>query len=227
MKLSIYTPVWNWRKVTNQSKQYPIHIRIHLAGDDKYHPIDVPRKVSREEWAGKTNGWVKKTHPFAFEINNRIKETTDALDELVKRHFKAKKSLTYPLIFKELQKNDNSSLFNAYFDEVNKDPRETLDEETMRRYKACLKHLNKFNPAITFNDLSDELFQGFKKYLETEGKLVGSTVNGYFNALKKVIHWARKEQHITKQHEESIFEHMHIKVGKPKKDHLEIEEIKA
>jgi site-specific recombinase XerD len=225
MKLPLYTPVWNWRNATNQTKQYPIHIRIHLAGDDKYHPIDVPRKVRKEEWVGKPNSWVKNTHPFAFEINSRIKETTDILDELVKRYFNAKKSLTFPLIFKELHKNNNSNLFNAYFDEVNKDPRETLDDETMRRYKACLGHLNRFNPAIAFHDLSDELFQQFKKYLEKEGKLVGSTVNGYFNAIKKVAHWARKDHHISKQHEESLFEDIHIKIGKPKKDHLEIEEI--
>jgi integrase len=226
MKRPVYTPVWNWRNVPNRTKEYPVHVRIHLDGDNKYHPIDLPRKVRKEEWAGKPNGWVKNTHPFAFEINGRIKETMDSLDDLVKRYFTAKKNLTFPLIFKELQKNNNSNLFNAYFDEVNKDPRETLDDETMKRYKACLGHLNRFNGAIAFHELSDELFQRFKKYLEKDGELAGSTINGYFNAIKKVAHWARKENHITRQHEESIFEDIHIKIGKPKKDHLEIEEIR-
>ena len=197
-----------------------------MAGDSKYHPIEVPRQVRAEEWAGKPNSWVKNTHPFAFEINNRIKETIDLLDELIKRYFNAKKNLTYPIVFKELQKNNNANLFNTYFDEARKDPPETLDGETMKRYKACLGHLNTFNPAISFHELSDQLFQSFKKHLETEG-LAGSTINGYFNAIKKVVHWARKDNHITKQHEESIFEDIHIKIGKPKKDHLEIEEIKA
>jgi hypothetical protein len=225
MKMPTYTPVCNWRKKINQSKRYPIHIRISMAGNTKYHTVEVPLQVRTEEWTGKPGGWVKNTHPFAFEINERIKETMDSLDGLVKRYFATKKSLNFPLIFKELQKNNNSNLFNSYFDEVSKDPRETLDDVTMNRYKSCLRHLNKFNPSISFHDLSDELFQKFKMYLEREGKLAGSTINGYFNAIKKVVHWARKENHITRQHEESIFEDIHIKIGKPKKDHLEIEEI--
>jgi hypothetical protein len=48
----------------------------------------------------------------------------------------------------------------------------------------------------------------------------------FFNAIKKVVFWARKDTHISKEHEETIFEDVHIKIGKAKKDHLEVEEVK-
>jgi len=217
--------VWNWRKKTNENGQYPIHIRINLNRSTKYYPVEVPRNIRKEEWTGKPNNWVKNTHPFAFEINGAIKEIIDLLDNLVRRYYAAKKSINFAIIFRELQKNNNTNLFNAYFEDFIKDPPETFDPETLKRYRACLKHLNRFNPAITYNDLSSELFLRFKKYCETDASLVASTINGYFNAIKKVVFWARKDNHITKAHQESIFEDIHIKVGKTKKEHLETEEI--
>ncbi|HTQ65418.1 MAG TPA: phage integrase SAM-like domain-containing protein, partial [Puia sp.] len=201
-------------------------MRITIERTAKYFPVEIPDNVKPEEWIDKQNAWVKNSHPFAFEINKIIKEKMDLVDDVVKRFYTAKKDLTFPLVFKELQKSNNTNLFNEYFSDCLKDPPETLDNETLKRYRACLKHLNAFNAAITFNNLSDELFQRFKKYCERK-ELVGSTINGYFNALKKVVYWARKDSHITKEHQQSIFEDVHIKIGKPKKDHLEIEEIQT
>ena len=225
MNLPTYRPVWNWRNKRNENGQYPIHIRICLNRSTSYYPVEVPSKVRKEEWSGKPNSWVKNTHPFAFEINGAIKEISDVLDGLVRRYYVAKKSLTFPIIYRELLKNNNTNLFNAYFEDFIKDPPETFDPETLKRYRACLKHLNRFNSAITFNDLSSDLFLRFKKYCEMDASLVASTINGYFNAIKKVVYWSRKDNHITKAHQESIFEDVHIKVGKSKKEHLEIHEI--
>jgi len=131
------------------------------------------------------------------------------------------------LIFKELQRGNNTQSFNAYFEEIIKDPPEHLDPVTMNRYRAALAVLNSFNPKITFNDLSDDLFEKLKKHAIEKKELAGSATNGYFNAYKKVINWARKDHHLTKGHEESIFEDIHIKIGKPKKDSLQLEEVSA
>jgi hypothetical protein len=227
MNIPTYTPVWNWRNRVNAKKRYKVHICIYLNQEREYYTVPTPLNVAKTEWDNKPNSWIKNTHPYAFEINQTIKEKLDLLTDLNKRYFLAKKSLTFPLIFKELQKSNNTNSFNFYFEEIIKDPPETLDDETMKRYHATLFNLNKFNPAITFNDLSEDLFLKFKKHCLEKANLVGSTTNGYFNACKKVVNWARKDNHITKEHEESIFEDIHITIGKPKKDRLEIEEITA
>ena len=204
-----------------------IHICIYVGGKREYHPVNTPLNVAKSEWTAKVNSWVKNTHPYAHRINEEIKATLDLLNDLNKRYMSGKKRLTFPIIFKELQKSNNPNSFNLFFEDIIKDPPELLDEETMRRYHAALFNLNKFNPDIKFADLSEELFQQFHKWCILKTGLAGSTVNGYFNACKKVVSWARKDHQITKLHEQTIFEDIHIKVGKPKKDSLEIEEIKT
>jgi len=224
-----YKPVWNYRKKRTQSGRYKIHIEIYISRNVKreYEEVKVPLKVAPEEWSGKHNGWVKISHPYAFEINEAIKTKLALLSNLNRRYYSAQKALTWPLIKKELQRNQNMNSFLAYFGEVVKNPPENLDDTTLDRYRVVLGHLKKWRPGITFNDLSEELFQDFKNYLEKKKDLVGSTINGYFNALKRVVTWARKDMHITKEHQESIFEDIHIKIGKPAPDHLEIPEITA
>lgn len=229
MKMPSYTPVWNWRNRTTDGNRHKIHICIYIDRTQRrrYHPIPTPLKVARAEWDNKPGAWVNNRNPYAFEINQHIKETLDLLQNLNKRYFSAKKTLTYPLILKELQRGNNTHSFNAYFEEIIKDPPEHLDPITMNRYRAALAVLNDYNPLITFNDLSDDLFEKVKKHALEKKKLAGSTTNGYFNAYKKVINWARKDHHITKEHEESIFEDIHIKIGKAKKDSLQLEEVSA
>jgi hypothetical protein len=69
-----------------------IHIRIGLKNTYKYYLVPVPMKVRADQWADKPNAWVKNTHPFSFEINERIKEKLDVLDKLAKRHYTAKRA---------------------------------------------------------------------------------------------------------------------------------------
>jgi site-specific recombinase XerD len=224
-----YRVMWNYRRMTNQSGLYKIHIEINLnrKGDRKYEEIKVPEKIGKQHWSGKENSWVKNTHPYAFEINEAIKAKLYLLSNLNKRYYLANKALSWPQIKRELQLNNNTDSFLTYFDSVIKCPKEDLDESTLDRYKVTLGHLKRWRPGITFVDLSEELFQEFKIYLSQQKELVGSTINGYFNSIKKVISWARKDNFVSKEYVESIFEDIHIKIGKPAPDHLEIHEITA
>lgn len=225
MHLPVYSPVHNWRNANNKNNLYKIHIRVHLLGEERYYEVEIPRKVRPQEWTGKDKSWVKNTHPFSFEINEKIKEKLDILDKLVKRYYNVNKNLSFDVIGREIKKKNNTNSFIEYFDEYIKNPRETVDEPTIKRYRASYNHLKDFAPKMTFNELSDVIFQEFKKYLEQEKKLLGSTINGYFNAIKTATFWARKDNHITKEHEESIWEDVHIKINKSKKEYLEVDEV--
>jgi hypothetical protein len=223
-----YCAVWNYRNKKNKNGLYPIHIRIGLNTkakyDYRYDPVELPLNVKKDQWADKPNAWVRNNHPFAFEINERIKAKLDILDKLTKRYYGAKKSLNFPVIFRELGKDYNPNSFNRYFDEYIKSPREVLDATTLGRYRSALQWLNRFNSDITFHDLSDTLFLEFKKYCQLHAELEPSTLNGYFNAIKKVVYWSRKDQHITKEHQETVFEDVHISVKRKPAVHLEVEE---
>lgn len=226
-----YCPVWNWRGKKNKNGKYPIHIRIGLpVGPEgryhyKYPEVELPQKVAAGQWADKPNAWVKNNHPFAFEINERIKEKLDILDKLTQRYYSGKKTLNFPIILRELGKDYNINSFNKYFDEYIKSPREVLDETTLGRYRSALQWLNRFNAEITFHDLSDTLFADFKKYCQLHAELEPSTLNGYFNAIKKVVYWSRKDNHITKAHQETVFEDVKISVKRKPAVHLEVEQV--
>ncbi len=74
MKLPTVTVMLNWLNLKNTSGLYSIYLRITLNRQSKYYTVPVPQKVSYNDWAGKDGYWVKNTHSFSFEINNKIKE---------------------------------------------------------------------------------------------------------------------------------------------------------
>lgn len=156
----------NWRNKCNKSRTYPIHLRITIDQVNKYYPIPVPLKVAPEQWAGKEDAWVKNSHPFAFEINCKIKEKKDIVLDLIRRHYNYNKTLTFPVVFKELKKSANTSSFNAYFADYIKNPPDKLEPDTFKKYKACLEHLNAFNKNVCFQDLTPELAEAFYQYLK-------------------------------------------------------------
>lgn len=64
--------ILNWRNHTNQvwcissfrQSQYQHYLT--------YYRIDTPQNIKPEQWSGTDASWVKPSHPFYFEINNKI-----------------------------------------------------------------------------------------------------------------------------------------------------------
>jgi hypothetical protein len=66
--------VINWRAAVNKKGLYAIHLRVYIHPDRSRYYLSKCRKSGLEQWTGKDGSWLKNTHPFAFEINNRIAE---------------------------------------------------------------------------------------------------------------------------------------------------------
>ena len=135
--------VWNWRNQNNITGVYSIHLRISINRISKYYKIQIPKKVSREEWSGKDDAWVKPSHPFAFEINNKITEKKMLLHELIKKYYYLNKPLSFPVIFRQLKRRGDANSFLEYMQHYILDPPEKLHENTLKKYETCLKHLTK------------------------------------------------------------------------------------
>ncbi|MEO9146423.1 MAG: site-specific integrase [Ginsengibacter sp.] len=224
----------NWRKVISPTKLYPIHLRIYLPGEQsRYYQIKVPVKVSNEEWVGKNNHWVRNTHPFYFEINCKISETINKLNELVRRYYTQNKPVTFYSIERELLLRGEINILNDYFSNYINYPPETvkLDDVTWEKYRACLFHLNNFQGKISFSQIDETMIARFKNYLSNlegrKGKMEPATIKSYWDKLKVVLNHAAKKDHLLDPGEvENYFEE--VKVSIPKKregQHLEIEEI--
>lgn len=224
----------NWRKQTNRDGRYGIHIRVYLSGEQaRHYPVKLPAKVSPDQWQGKENHWVKNNHPFFFEINCKIAETINKLNELIRRYYNMNKPVTFYSIEKELMLRGERNNFNDYFRNYIRHPPETvsLDEVTWEKYRACLFHLNNFQERITFSQIDETLIARFKNYLSNlkgrNGKMGPATIKSYWDKLKVVLtHAARKDHFLDPIEVERYFDEIKVSVPKKKEgQHLEIEEV--
>ena len=119
MNIPVATPVMNWRNAVNKKGLYPIHLRVYIHPHaSRYYPIKVPQKTGLEHWSGKEGGWVKKTHPFAFEINNRIAELKGKITKLTKRFYNQSKPINFYAIERELLRKGDRAIVNDYFPQL-------------------------------------------------------------------------------------------------------------
>jgi integrase len=224
----------NWRNARTKSGLYPIHISVYLSGEPpRYYPVKLPLNVSKADWQGEYNHWVKETHIFYFEINCKIAEVVGKFNELIKRHYNQNKPVTFYAIERELLYRGERNIFNDYFPNFIRRPPETvkLDDATWEKYSACLQHLNAFQAKIPFAEVDETLIARFKNYLANlkgrKGNMDPSTIKSYFDKLKVVLMHAAKKEHFLDPIElERHFDEIKISIPQKREgQHLEIEEI--
>jgi site-specific recombinase XerD len=218
--------VLNWRNEKNKKGLYSIHLRITIDRHSRYFKIEVPQKVSVDQWQGSEDSWVKASHPFSFEINSKIREKKSLLLDLIKRSYNFNKSLNFETIFLHLKRKGDKNSFFDYMKSYIQDPPERLEENTVKKYNTCLTHLKAFRKQLHFSDIDNSFIREFHKYMSQTLSLEGATCKKYMEALKKVIRQARKENYLDPSQMEFLFDDVKIRVKKPKRTFLEPLEIK-
>jgi len=102
MMLPTTSVVHNWQQMTNKSGLYPVHLRITIDRKCKYLLIPVPSKISKAQWLGQNDNWVSADHPFFFEINIKIREKKQIVQNLIRRYYLGGKQITFSIFFHEL-----------------------------------------------------------------------------------------------------------------------------
>lgn len=227
MKLPTVTIVFNRLNSKNKTGMYSLHLRITIERNSKYVPIPLPQKISTSDWNAKHKGdcYVKNSHPFAFEINQKIIEMKNKANDVIKRHYLQNKSITFDAILQQLNRNSTKLTFNQFAAEYIKNPKEKFELATITKYNTFLKHLNDFNKQVQFNDLTPELVVNFRTHLEVKLNLAGSTMKSYFDKFKKIVNQAEREGYLDYQQTRFLFTDAKIKVNEASRTFLEIEEI--
>lgn len=219
--------VFNWRNEKNKSGLYSVHLRIKIGDHSRYYKIDTPQKIRVEEWSGKENCWIKSSHPFAFEINNKIAEKRNIVHDVIKRCYNFNKAISFETIFQHLKRKGDRHSFFDYMDQYINHPPEKLELNTLKKYRTCLTHLKSFKKQVNFSDIESGFVKDFFRYMQTELKLGGAACKKYMDAFKKVIKQARKENYVDPSQMEFLFDDVKIKVGRSKRTFLEPSEIQA
>jgi site-specific recombinase XerD len=225
MNLPTLEVVFNWRNEANKKGLYSIHLRITINRDSRYYKIPLPQKVSRVQWAGKEDGWVKN-HPFSFEINNKIREKKNVVNDIIKKSYTLNKPLGFEAIFRHLEKKGSAQSFYDYMTDFIKNPPEKLEEATIKKYNTALSHLKEFKKELFFADIDNLLIRDFHKFLQSTKDLQGATCKKYMEIVKRVITFARKDGYLDPSQMEHLFEDVRIKVAQPKRTFLDVQEIK-
>ena len=228
------TPLLNYRGKTNKSGLYSIHLRITIQREQRYYKIRIPQKVSPSQWSGENDRWVRNTHPYAFEINNRIQERKSNVMQLVKRCYSVNKAITFNAIEREFSRKGERMVVNDYVRNFIERPPDTvmLTDVTWEKYKAFEKHLDHFQPRILFSEIDEGFIARFRKYLASlegrNGKMNPATIKSYFDKFKVILMYAaRKDYLLDLQELKESFGEVKITIPRKKEgQHLEVEEIK-
>lgn len=218
--------VLNWRNEDNKSGLYPVHIRIKQGNIARYYRVPTPVKVKLNQWSGKENAWVKTSHPFAFEINNKIAGTMTLVNEYIKRCFNFGKPVTVTGIIDSLTNKGENKSFLDFMQRYITRPPEKLEPNTVKKYATTLTHLRKFRKHLFFTEVDNTLLRNFCRFMQADLELGGAATKKYMEALKKVIRHARRENYISSQQMEFLFDGLNVRVQKAKRTFLDLQEVK-
>ena len=127
-----------------------LYARIKMGNTPGYCNVPFPQKIRKEQWQGKDGSWIKNTHPFAFEINNKIIELKGQINEYIKRTFNFNKPLTVENIIEHLTNKGENKSFLEFMDRYIKRLPEKLELNTIKKYATTLRHLKKFKREMFF-----------------------------------------------------------------------------
>ncbi|WP_157098057.1 site-specific integrase [Niabella ginsenosidivorans] len=226
----------NYRNRKNKKGLYPIHIRVTIDNNPQYYLVDLPVKVSMKDWTGNDLFWVAETNPYNLEINEAINQMRTKIIDLHRSLYSQKRKFSFYHIDKVLGFKGNGEIFNDYFKNYMRKPPPTvvITDVTWEKYDAFMKHLDKFNPALRFDEIDWEMVARIRNYLaEQRGRkgdlLAPATIKSYFDKFKVVLEYAAKRDGMLDVKQvESFFED--VKISVPDKEeglHLEITEIQA
>lgn len=219
-----FTPVFNRTGQANKSGMYSIHIRVIIDRRTKYINPKLP-KVEKKYWSGKQNKWVKESHPSSFEINSLLQRKLSELDNFIIRNHLIGRSIDFKSIEDFYFRQGDSTIFNDFARDYVKNIKGfTLN--TLKVYNTFLKHLDEFNKRIKFSELNESLLVSFKEFLQFEKKLKGGATKKYFDKFKVICKDAVKKGYLEVNQNPFYYAELKIKVDKPRRTHLEIDEIK-
>ncbi len=220
-----FAPVFNRKNIKSKSGLYSIHIRVTIDRESEYINPKLP-KIDPKFWAGKQNKWVKESHPNSFEINSLLQRKLGELDNFIVRTRFMQRPVTFAAINEFYFKQGDGTIFNDFVRDYIRSSRD-FALNTIKVYNTFIKHLDSFNPKIKFADLSEALLNSFKDHLQHEAGLKGGATKKYFDKFKVICKEAVKKGYLEVNQNPFYYSDLKIKVEKPKRTYLEVEEIRA
>ncbi len=145
------------------------------------------------EWSGLEDAWVKPSHTFAFEINNKIREKKNILNELIKRSYTFNKSISLESLFSHLKRKGDRHSFYDFMQLYIDRPPEKLEENTLKKYRTTLTHLKKHRSQLQFADIDSKMIGDFHRFMQMKLNLEGAACKKYMERSKRLLNMRQKK----------------------------------
>lgn len=215
--------VHNWKKEKTISNEFYIQARITLDRKSKYFSIDELPKINPKYWSGKSNRWVKDSHPEGSKINSYLVKKLTQLDQYILDSRLNHGLLTFEKIKTEFFRKGSISTLNAYYQEFI-DSHKFDAPRTKQAYKTTKDTLDEFSPNIAIGTISEKLLNDFIDWERNTKKLKDVTIDKHLTHIKTIIKEVVKSGLLVK----NPIEHSRFKIKPEKADRisLSIQEVK-
>jgi site-specific recombinase XerD len=179
----------------NKFGKYSIMIRVTLNRKSMY--LSLNEKIEDQFWSGKEGRWVKSNHPFAYELNVLVQRRINDLKEFELKQKLFGNNCSLDGIRKYFERRGDRNSFHDFANALVNSIR-GKSENTLKLYRTFLKHILEFAPDLTFNQLSEDLFHRFAKWMHHDKGLAGVSTNKYFKPFRIICKQAVKDGYLEK-----------------------------
>ena len=206
---------------TNKTGERRILISVHIKGVRALTSIGY--SISPENW-NEDKGQVKKGAKNSkgidyLAINSRIHDLTSKFESLEAHEATPTKEEILMLVANTIGRGSSnepeSTLFFLHYDEFLKDGRDNQHWalNTYKKWITLRKHLEKFNPFITFDSFDKETLDAYVHYCATEFDMLDVSVTKELSLMRWYLNWAAERGY----HNNMVFKHYRAKLKDTKK----------
>jgi len=209
-------------KGTNEHK-----LLFRITVKRKHTRIVLPYSIKSNQFNPnpKNNQYVRQNHSLHSKINKYIANRIQQAKSIVEDIENEDKVIT-PASIKQRLINPEVESFMDYTKALINDLESTGKIGNYKKYKTVSTKLEEFLDGhdLTFQEIDLNFLTKFKTYLENKGNGL-NTIHGNFRTIRAIYYRGLKEG-LIKQSENPFFS-FKLKLGKPQKDRLTLEEIQT
>ena len=182
-------------------------LKLRIKWGDMQVDFNVGYRVCLDKWNRTTQrckrNTVNKQGYSAIEINKRIQEYENYIEDIFKTYEvknvipssdEIRSDFNKAIGKKSKTKGINDKGVLGYLDEfVCKSGKlNSWTDATYKKFASIRKHIEKYNPNITFDDFTEQGLIKYTEYLQNDARMVNSTVKKQIKFLKWFLRWCTK-----------------------------------
>ncbi|MFA5815727.1 MAG: site-specific integrase [Bacteroidales bacterium] len=170
-------------RIKNNGKRQ-VYILVYIVG--KRYRFQTGVEVSPDEWDTERS-IVKKTNKEAASLNLRIRNKVAKINDLLVKYTLADIPLTAERLREDFEKPEYVFDFIDFMQRAINERKGVITDSTIRQHNGILSKLKVYKSRILSNQMTEEFFEGYSRYLKVTLKNEMNTRHGNFKTIRSYI----------------------------------------